>query len=92
MYSECIGETSGSDSVSILNRGTDPMISFRLGFCKGGLVLPVSIMGMVMGSVLCSSVFKYGSWWRRTWVNLLELWCLFICISFTGGCSGSGGV
>ena len=62
MYSECIGETSGSDSKYVLNSGTEPVILFRLGFVlKLGSALPVSIMGMGLGSRFCFSVFNYGS-------------------------------
>jgi len=50
MYFECVGESSVSDSDSVLNRGTEPIIRFRLGFfLKLGFVSPVSIMGMGMG-------------------------------------------
>jgi len=62
MYFECMGEKSVSDSDSILNRGTEPNIRFRLCFVlKLGLLLPVSIMGMGMLSRFYFSVFKYGS-------------------------------
>ena len=61
MYFECVGELSVSDSDSVLNRGTEPIIRFRLGFVlKLRLVPAVSIMGMGMRS-LYFSVFKYGS-------------------------------
>ena len=42
------------DSDSILNRGTEPIIRFRLCFFfKLGSALPVSITGMRMCSRLC---------------------------------------
>ena len=48
MYLECVGELSVSDSDFVLDRGTEPIIRFRLGFVlKLGLVIPVSIMGRV---------------------------------------------
>jgi len=46
-----VGEVSVSYSDSVLNRGTEPIVYFRIGFVlKLGLVLPVSIMGIGMGS------------------------------------------
>jgi len=51
MYFECAGEASVSDSESLLNRGTEPIIRFCLGYVlKLGFVLPVSIMGMGLAS------------------------------------------
>ena len=51
MHFECEGEISVSDSDSVLNRGTERIIRFRLGFVlKLGLVLPVSIVRKGMGS------------------------------------------
>jgi hypothetical protein len=56
-----VGEVSVSYSDSVLNRGTEPIVSFRIGFVlKLGLVLPVSIMGIGMGSPFCFSIFNYG--------------------------------
>ena len=55
MYFECVGESCVSDLDSDLNKGTEPIIHFRLGFVlKLGLLQRVSIMGMVMCSVLVS--------------------------------------
>jgi len=49
------GEVSVSDSDSVLNIGTEPIIRFRLGFVlKLGLVLPVSITSIVMVPVFVS--------------------------------------
>jgi hypothetical protein len=49
MYFECVGDSSVSDSDSDLNRGTEPIIRFHLGFfLKLDFVLTVSIMGMGM--------------------------------------------
>jgi len=51
MLFETVNEASVSDSDSPLNRGTEPIIRFRLDFVlKRGLVYPVSIMGMMMFS------------------------------------------
>ena len=78
MYFECVGELSVSDSISVLNRGTQPIIRFRLGFVlKLGLVLHVSIIGMGMGFPFCFSVFNYGSWYKRTWVHFIALFLIF---------------
>ena len=52
MYFECVGEVSVSDSVSVLNRGIEPITRFCLGFFKLVLVLPVSILGIGMGFLL----------------------------------------
>ena len=61
MYFQCVGELYVSDSDTVLNTGTEPIIRFHSGFVlKLGLVLPVSIIGMGMGSRLCFSVLKYG--------------------------------
>ena len=50
-----------SDSDSVLNRGTEPIICFIFGFAlKYGFVLPAPIMGIGMGSRFCFSVFMYG--------------------------------
>jgi hypothetical protein len=62
MYFECVSESSVSDTDSVLKKGTEPIMPFRLGFVlKLGLILPVSIMGMEMGSRFCFSVFMYAS-------------------------------
>ena len=48
---ECIGELSVSDSITVLKRGTEPIIRFRSGFVlKLGLVLHLSIIGLGIGS------------------------------------------
>jgi hypothetical protein len=57
-----VGESFVSDSDSVLNRGTEPFILFRLGYVlKLGLVLTVSIMGMGIDSRYSFSVFNYGA-------------------------------
>jgi len=62
MYFECVGEVSVSHSDSVLNRVSEPIIRFRLGFVLIlGLVLPFSIMGMLSRFLFFFSVFKYGS-------------------------------
>jgi len=54
-YFESAGEASFSDSASVLNRGSEPITRFHLGFVlKLGLVLPVSVMGIRMGSPFVS--------------------------------------
>jgi len=59
MYFECLGESSVSYTDSVLNRGTEPIIRFRLGFVlKFGLVLPVSIIGMGMVPVFVSHILS----------------------------------
>ena len=57
-YFECDGETFVSDSDSVLNRGIESIIS---SYLKLGLVLPISIMRMGIGSRFCYSVSKYES-------------------------------
>ena len=60
MYFECVGEVSVSDTYSVLIRGIEPIIRFRLGFVlKLGLALLVEVIGM--GSRFCFSVVNYGS-------------------------------
>ena len=60
-----MGKASVSDSESNLgvsNRGTGTIIRFLLRYVlKLGFVIPVSTMGLGIGSRFCSSVFKYGS-------------------------------
>ena len=69
----CVGEASVSDTDSVSNRGTEPIILFRLGFViTPAVVLPVSMMGMGIGFCCCSFVFKYGSRYKRTWVHILQ--------------------
>jgi len=71
MYFECVGKSSVSDSVSVLNRGTEPIIRFRLGFVlKLGLVLLVSIIGMGMGTV-------FDFWFSSMDPDANELWSIY---------------
>ena len=62
MQFQCVGLVSVSDSDTLLNRDTDPIIRFRLGYVlKLGYVPPVSNIRMGMCSTFRSSVSKYES-------------------------------
>ena len=62
MYSECIGETSGSDSKYVLNSGTEPVILFRLGFVlRLGSVTTSFYNRNWDGFLFLFAVFKYVS-------------------------------
>ena len=73
LYFECIGKEFVSNSESyvyILNRGGEPIIRLRFGLVlKLGCVLPVYTIGIRIGSRICFSLFKNGSWCRRTLVS-----------------------
>ena len=56
-------------SDSDLNRGTERILRSRFGFVLKLGLLPVS--KWQWGEFPIFSVFKYGSWCRRTWVHLL---------------------
>jgi hypothetical protein len=86
MSFECVGELSVSDSDTLSNRGTEPIIRFRLGFVlKLGLVIPVSIIGIGMGSRFLFVGFQV---WILKQANLgpfIISMNLTFSISLTGG-------
>ena len=78
IYCEGMGEKSFSNSDSVLNRGTEPITRFRLGFVlKLGLVLQIPIIGIGMGSRF---VFQFSS--RGLDVDEIGSICYHCCLYF----------